>query len=81
MTKALVTVRSGASLTAIHDAALAAAWIRELSATLLTKPLQDQVTRTPQVWTHSLPIKVAAIINALLLRRVKDGKIESTVQI
>ena len=38
MTRALVTVRNGASVTAIHDAVLAASWTRSLAATLLTAP-------------------------------------------
>ena len=65
MTKALVTVRNGATLTAIHDAALAAAWIRELSATLLTNPLQDRMfslhmaTWTDEVAEEVLPMEIS----------------------
>ena len=35
MTKALVAVRNGASVTYIHDVAVATAWIQQLAATLL----------------------------------------------
>ena len=38
MTKALITVRHGASVTCIHDAALAAAWVQQLAAASLAKP-------------------------------------------
>ena len=59
MTKALVTVRNGASATYIHDVAMATAWIHQLAATLLpagndivTKGESDESTVQAKAEVH-----------------------------
>ena len=79
MTKALVTVRNGASVTYIHEAALAAAWIQQLGAASLPTPSRPTTSLpTTKLPTTSLPVASMPTISMLPTTRLPTTGLHTT---